>query len=367
MGEPFKDRINESVIRAVAKETRNAWSSFDTAGFVKDAKCGLETLELKGRIDHLTRVWRRYLPSEYTKALKTILKMLPSEFDSTGWGDAVFYTWLHSHFVQIFGLEHPAESLKAMVEITKRGSCEFTVRPYLIRHPEQTRAFLESNLKHPNPHVRRWISEGTRPRLPWGERLQSLVADPSPNIPFLQALRKDASEYVRTSVGNHLGDIAKDHPDVAVKLAKEWLHEGFEHAEWIARKGLRHLIKQGHPGALKALGFPVGTKSTVSGLKVMKKRIRVGEDQIFHFKLTGGAQEKLSIDYAVNYRLARGKTGRKVFKLAVKTVRKGESILFKRKHSFKPVSIRILYAGEHSIAILVNGMELGKAKFQLEL
>ena len=368
MAEPFKNRINVDVIHLVARETKKALPKFESSRFVADAKRGLGALELKGRVDHLTRVWRRYLPTDFSKALEVVLKTLPPEFDSeAGWGDVVFYSWLHSHFVQIFGLDHPDQSLKAMIEITKRGSCEFTVRPYLVKYPEKTHSFLQSNLKHPSPHVRRWISEGTRPRLPWGERLQVLVEDPSPNILLLKALRKDSSEYVRTSVANHLGDIAKDHPDIAVKLASDWLHEGFEHAEWIARKGLRHLIKQGHPGALRALGFPSGTQALLSGFKVTKKRLRIGDDQMFHFKLTGGAQEKLSIDYAVEYRLARGKTGRKVFKLAVKSIRKDQKILFKKKHSFKPVSVRTLYAGDHSIVILVNGMELGKARFHLEL
>ncbi|MDA1277280.1 MAG: DNA alkylation repair protein [Verrucomicrobia bacterium] len=366
MPEPFKNKINEEMIQVVARQTQKAWPKFDSVAFALEARRGLEALELKGRIDHLTRVWRRYLPKDYLEALRFTLKTLPPEFNSeAGWGDVVFYSWLHSHFIQIFGLEFPDESLAAMVEITKRGSCEFAVRPYLVKHPERTRAFLRRNLEHPSPHVRRWISEGTRPRLPWGERLQHLVEDPAPNIPLLQALRKDSSEYVRTSVANHLGDIAKDHPEVAVRIASEWIKEGFPHAEWIAKRGLRHLIKNGHPGALEALGFSKGTQARLSDLKLMKKRVQVGEDQSFQFSLTGSAGERLSIDYAVDYRLARGVTGRKVFKLAAKPIEKGQTLQFSKKHSFKPVSIRTLYPGEHAIVILVNGTELGRAVFQL--
>jgi 3-methyladenine DNA glycosylase AlkC len=60
--------------------------------------------------------------------------------------------------------------------------------------------------------VRRLVSEGSRPRLPWGLQLKALVADPSPTLPLLRALQDDPSEYVRRSVANHLNDIAKDHP-----------------------------------------------------------------------------------------------------------------------------------------------------------
>jgi 3-methyladenine DNA glycosylase AlkC len=69
--------------------------------------------------------------------------------------------------------------------------------------------------------VRRLVSEGSRPRLPWGLQLKSLIQDPSPTLPLLRALQDDPSEYVRRSVANHLNDIAKDHP----ALVAQWLHE----------------------------------------------------------------------------------------------------------------------------------------------
>ena len=364
--EPFKNRINGTLIERLADETARGWASFDRAGFVEGANRGLESLELKGRVDHVTRVWRRHLPDDYREALAIVLRSLPPEFDSeSGWGDVVFYSWLHSHFVQVFGLDHPTESLEAMVEITKRGSCEFAVRPYLVRHTKLTRTFLKRHVKHPSPHVRRWISEGTRPRLPWGERLTSLVIDPSPNIPLLQALRRDSSEYVRTSVANHVGDIAKDHPRLAVELVGKWQAEGFAQAEWIARRALRHLVKQGDAGALGALGFAQGTSARISGLAVDRKSVSMGQEQVIRFTLNGEKRERLSIDYAVDYRNAKGGVNRKVFKLSVKSIAEREVLHFEKKHRFKPVSIRRLFPGEHAVTILINGLELGTARFTL--
>ncbi|MCF7764063.1 MAG: DNA alkylation repair protein [Verrucomicrobia bacterium] len=364
--EPFKNRINGALIERLGGETARAWASFDQAGFIACASRGLDSLELKGRVDHVARVWRGHLPDDYREALAIVLRSLPPEFDSeSGWGDVVFYSWLHSYFVQVFGLDHPRESLEAMVEITKRGSCEFAVRPYLVRHSKLTRTFLRDHVKHPSPHVRRWISEGTRPRLPWGERLVSLVADPSPNIPLLQALRRDPSEYVRTSVANHVGDIAKDHPGLAVALVGKWQEEGFVQAEWIARRALRHLVKQGDAGALGALGFPPGTSARISGLAVDRKSLAMGEEQVIRFTLNGEKSERLSIDYGVDYRNAKGGMNRKVFKLAVRSIAGGEVLHFEKKHRFKPVSIRRLFPGEHAVTILVNGLELGTTRFML--
>ena len=85
---------------------------------------------------------------------------------------------------------------------------------------------------------------------------------------------RDIISKMQTSVANHIGDIAKDHPDIAVTLVTQWIKEGGKHANWIARKALRHLIKQGHPGALKALGFQSGTKSVLSDFKLDKKKVK---------------------------------------------------------------------------------------------
>ncbi len=45
--------------------------------------------------------------------------------------------------------------------------------------------------------MRRLVSEGTRPRLPWAMRLPLFIKDPSPVIDLLEALKDDDEEYVR--------------------------------------------------------------------------------------------------------------------------------------------------------------------------
>lgn len=75
-------------------------------------------------------------------------------------------------------------------------------------------------IRDPDHHVRRLVSEGTRLRLPWAMQLPGLIQDPTPMLPLLEALRDDKEEYVRSSVANHLNDIAKDHPDLVAGLVK---------------------------------------------------------------------------------------------------------------------------------------------------
>jgi 3-methyladenine DNA glycosylase AlkC len=49
----------------------------------------------------------------------------------------------------------------------------------------------------PDKHPRRLASEGSRPRLPWGQSLHRLATDPSPTLPLLAALRANPSLNVR--------------------------------------------------------------------------------------------------------------------------------------------------------------------------
>ncbi len=364
----FKHQINLQTAKRLASALKRAYPKFDERGFLRRIKAELEPLELKQRVVLMTDVMAAGLPQAYPSALKIVLQTLGPELQGTSnVSQDAFYYWPHGHFVQTRGLEHFDESLSAMVEITKRSTSEFAVRPFINHDAKRVLRFLKQHVHHDNPHVRRWVSEGTRPRLPWGERLTPFVEDPSPVLPLLEKLRRDPSLYVRTSVANHLGDIAKDHPDLAVATVRRWLDEGFEHSEWIANRALRHLIKAGHPAALAALGVSTESQVGLSKLALDSKRVRVGDKLGFSFQLRGAADEQLVVDYAIEYQLANGKTGRKVYKLKKLTIAKGETLRLKKQHSFRPITTRTYYGGRHQLEVLVNGRCRGRAAFQLEL
>ena len=136
-------------------------------------------------------------------------------------------------------------------ELTKRFSAEFSIRPFLIRWPERTLTHLQEWTSDCDPHVRRLCSEGTRPRLPWATRIPAFIKNPRPVLPILEALKDDADLYVRRSVANHLGDIAKDHPRLAFELCERWLEGATKERKWLLRHAVRHPAKKGVKAALR--------------------------------------------------------------------------------------------------------------------
>jgi 3-methyladenine DNA glycosylase AlkC len=200
------------------------------------------------------------LPPAYDDAIAILTRSLTPPLSCTeGLGLAVFFYLPHVSFVTLYGLD-PAEnggrdpfetSMAAQYELTRRFSAEFSMRPFLIRWPERTLARLLEWTKDPDPHVRRLCSEGARPRLPWAIRIPALIRDPRPVIPILEALRDDPEEYVRRSVANHLGDIAKDHPELAFEICERWVSGASEDRKWLIRHAVRHPAKHGVATALR--------------------------------------------------------------------------------------------------------------------
>lgn len=103
-------------------------------------------------------------------------------------------------YVALRGLGHFEVSLNLLKEMTKRFSAEFAIRPFLLAEPQRTIGVLETWADDANLHVRRLVSEGTRPRLPWAMRLPAFIADPAPVLRLLEAL-KDDDEEIRAPFG----------------------------------------------------------------------------------------------------------------------------------------------------------------------
>ena len=74
------------------------------------------------------------------------------------------------------GLGHPEKSLAALKELTSMFSAEFALRPFITHHFETTFQTLSTWVADPDEHVQRLVSEGCRPRLPWGQQLPQFIA-----------------------------------------------------------------------------------------------------------------------------------------------------------------------------------------------
>lgn len=363
----FKHAVGEATTRRLAAAVSQVYPRFDAPGFVQLAVRELPALELKPRVVLLADALRERLPASYPEALAIVMATLGPELGSD---DAVasglFYYWIHGSFVERHGLDHVHESLEAMREITKRSTSEFAVRPFLVRAQREVLSFLSACVSDDNEHVRRWVSEGTRPFLPWGTRVPAMLEKPFPALPLLHALRADESPYVRTSLANHLNDLARLDPTLVVDTVRAWIDEGLPHAPAIAKRALRNLVKAGHPGALAVFGVSTKVRARLTALRFENKRIRVGEKLVFEAKLEGRAREALVVDYALTFPGAKG-VSRKVFKLVQREIEKGEQLTLRKQHSFRPITTRTYRAGKHKLELLLNGKVAGELEFTLAL
>lgn len=373
MPEPFKNLLSETIIRGMSEHIARAWPEFNQAAFVVAAAKDLDTLELKERSTQITDSMATFLPDDFETAAAIMMASLAPD-DGARIGDAQMNSqgiagWAvmpMTYYVGLYGLNHIDLSLTLLKEMTKRSSSEFGIRFFLIEETERTLSVLESWTRDSNPHVRRLVSEGTRPRLPWAMRLPNFIDDPTPIIPLLETLKDDEEEYVRRSVANNLNDIAKDHPDVVAQIAGQWLKGANKNRKRLVRHACRTLIKQGHQGVLTALGYgPLDTK--LEKLEILTPLVPFGDTLSFELYLTSTSEraQPLILDYAIHHRKANGSTTPKVFKWKTTTLEPRSTLTAKRKHAIRKITTRVYYPGTHRLEIFANGVSLGNEEFEL--
>ncbi|MEG3617722.1 hypothetical protein V5T82_04585 [Magnetovibrio sp. PR-2] len=376
MPEPFKNLFNVQLIEGLGGHLKRVHPPFDVKGFIAYCTNGLDALELKERSAHITDGLEQFLPQAFEAAVTVMIDSLDPQTDapldatdSTSTPDGVrgWAIMSMADYVARHGQENVSLSLNALKDMTSRFSSEFAIRPFLLSHPTETLKAMAKWQKDPNEHVRRLVSEGSRTRLPWGIQLKPFIADPAPVLKLLEGLKDDPSEYVRRSVANNLNDISKDNPDVAARTAQAWIKGADENRKRLIRHALRTLIKAGHPAALKALGYGK-PKVRVETFSISTPRVQLGEAVDFEFTLASSTKnaQPLIIDYAIHHMRANGKTSPKVFKWKTVELKGGESLTISKRHNIKPVTTRKYYSGTHKVEVLVNGVSLGVAKFELD-
>ncbi len=348
---------------------------FDVEGFVSFCIKDIEKRELKERSQRIVGGLELFLPEGFSEAAEILLASLDGdvegEIDSSqktskvdgirGWPIMPM-----ADYVALRGQGDVELAMEVLRQLTMRWSSEFGIRPFLKNHPVMVLEILSGWVNDENAHVRRLVSEGTRPLLPWGMRLYQFVEDPAPVVELLEHLKNDESEYVRRSVANNLNDISKNHPDLVVQIARRWLKNGSDARDRLVRHGLRTLIKKGHGGALSVLGYaPV--RVDLFNFKVETAQVILGEELVFEleFSLPGKAEHPLILDFIVHHRLANGKTSPKVFKWKVFTLGGGKTAHHKKRHRIKPITTRRYYGGMHRVEIVLNGAVICGQDFEL--
>ena len=363
MAEPLKNLINAQTVAAAASQLQAVWPAFDARSFKQLAQRDLESLEFKARALQLCTALQATLPGDFDAAAGHIEACLQGSDALQGW-----VLWPFGEFVARAGLTQPERALPVLHALTQRFTAEFAIRPFIVQHPALVFETLARWAQDPSEHVRRLASEGSRPRLPWGLRLQALVRDPTPALPLLAALQDDPSEYVRRSVANHLNDIAKDHPDLVAAWLEQHLPGATAERRALLRHASRSLIKQGHARTLAAWGLGAAFDGRVK-LHVAPKHIALGEAVTLTLQLTGNSPQpqRLEVDYAVHHVKADGSSSAKVFKgWRVELPALGRLQLVKR-HALRPITTRRYYAGRHTLDVRINGQVLAQASFTLAL
>lgn len=360
----FKDYFDRAAVRALADQFVPHVAGFDRKRFVRRACRGIDELEMMDRVRQIADALRSELPDDTASAMAAVTASLPAPLPDCDQVTEGYLQWPVGQLIADHGGDDFDASFEAMIALTQCFSSEFAVRPFLIAEPERVIERLMTLTDHPSPHVRRWCSEGVRPRLPWGQRVHALEKDPSPILPLLEALKDDPEEYVRRSVANTLNDIAKSKPALVVSIAERWWKGGSKDRRRLVRHALRTLIKKGDPGALAVLGYGP-PKALTASLEVSPPSVSIGSSVELSLALTNEASEPqpLLLDYQVHYVKADGSARPKVFKWKEITLR-GDATLTK-KHSMRKTTIRPLYVGEHRVDVLANGEVVAEARFTL--
>lgn len=379
MAEPFKNLINTATVAHAAEHLQRVSSAFDRSRFLQIANADLGTLEFKARSMRIADALEAALPNGFGDAAEAIERALAPAlpFDDkgepVGLGNALskgglsgWALWGVGDYVSRRGMDDIPRALACLHAITQRFTAEYAIRPFIDQQPAAVFPILAQWANDPSPHVRRLVSEGSRPRLPWGLRLQQLVADPSPSLPLLLALQDDPSAYVRRSVANHLNDVAKDHPERVAEWIKAHLRDANPARTALLRHASRSLIKQGHAPTLNAWGLGKAFDGEVR-LALSTKAVMIGDgiDVLLQLHSTSAEAQSLMVDYVVHHVRANGRTSPKVFKGWKFTLAPHTTITLRKRHSLRPVSTRQLYPGEHRIDIHINGQAVAGADFSL--
>ncbi len=355
----LKDILGPEALGTIADAGVAAASRFDRAAFLSSASDGLDALSIMERVRHIADALHAALPDDYPAALDIVRTMAPRLRHG-------FQAMAITEYVARYGLDDFDRSMDALADLTRFGTAEFAIRPFLAHDTPRALATMRQWTGSDDEHVRRLASEGARPRLPWAARVPALKSDPTLAAPILEALKADPSRYVQKSVANHLNDIARDRPEWLLARLAEWPQDDARTA-WIIRHALRTLIKKGDPGALALIGVGHGAEVTVRDFTISPATVRLGDRIAITAEIVSDAavDQRLVVDYRIHYARAGGRTAPKVFKLKSFELAAGEAAPLAISQTIRDFSTRRHRPGRHGVELIVNGKAMASAAFEI--
>jgi 3-methyladenine DNA glycosylase AlkC len=361
----IKDIYSVSFYEKFSQAVTEVHPSFNKQKFIEAIYEGnFAQKEWKERMKHTTIVLHQFMPENFPEAVSFIDKIVENlKKNKFTEGNLAFIFF--ADYIEMYGLDDFKTSAKAFVSITQFISCEFAVRPFILKYKEKMIDEMTKWSLHENHHVRRLASEGSRPRLPWAMAIPFLKKDPASILPILENLKNDPSEYVRRSVANNLNDIAKDNPQIVLEIASKWKGISKE-TDGIIKHGCRTLLKQGHPEILSHYGLE-STNIELSLFEIKTPIVKIGDYLQFQFHLNNKNEDSkiIRLEYDIHYKKAKGHLAKKVFKISEKNYLPNQLIKVDRNQSFKLITTRVFHTGIHQLSIIINGTESEPLEFEL--
>jgi 3-methyladenine DNA glycosylase AlkC len=368
MAEPLKNYYGTDVPARIADMIKEVDSGFDADAFLADALDGYQALELTPRAWQIADALGRHLPQDYERAIEILVASLGPKLEAAELtGMDVFVYLPHVFFVAKFGVDHFEPSMHAQYELTQRFTAEYSIRVFLERYPQRTLARLREWALDSNVHVRRLVSEGTRPRLPWAPRLRAFQVDSRPVLELLELLKDDPELLVRRSVANNLNDIGKDNPAALIETCRRWMRDATPERSWLVRHALRSAVKRGDPEALEILGFVPAMGVTVRDIRIVPEVASIGQRVLFTVGLANETSnaKQLLLELRIHFIKANGRSSAKVFALKELELQPSEHARLEKTISLAQHTTRTHYPGKHRVEVLVNGQVSGAGAFDV--
>lgn len=366
MAEPLKLMYNEELIKRLSSKTKDVFSKFNISQFKKDVfDSEWDSRELKDRMYHISACLHNQFPKPISNAKEILLQLSDKLKENQQKNDGFAFIIL-PNYIEKFGTDDYETSVKLMEHITQLASCEFAVRPFILNHRKDMMNQMLDWSKHESELVRRFASEGCRPRLPWAMGLPELKKDPSEILPIIDNLIFDSSEFVRKSVSNNINDISKDHQDIAKSIIKKYIGKN-QVTDKLLKHASRTLLKQGDSEILELFGSGDAKGLKVDNFKVLTPKVKLGDNLEFEFEISNcnGKDKSVRIEYNMYFMKANGKQAPKIFKISEKTIPSNKTVKLKRNQSFKAITTRKYYIGKHGVSIVLNGKEFEKLEFEV--
>ncbi|MEP1537578.1 MAG: DNA alkylation repair protein [Paracoccaceae bacterium] len=365
----LKDRLfNAESLGRLSVEYADGLSGLDASAFADMALSGVEGRSLMACLDWFADCLEPHLAQDFLTMADQLEAMMPARLDPA-LRDDDFGHFVHAVpgvFAVRHGLEtHRERALDLLYEATQRFSMEFYIRAFLNRWPSETLRRLRNWAEDENYHVRRLVSEGLRPKLPWAQGIDVGHEDA---IPFLTQLHADSTRFVTRSVANHLNDISKKHPKVVVECLSQWQGLGLQkesELNWMRRHALRGLVKSGDADAMAHLGYSAEADVNAH-LDIETVQAQIGDALKFKVSVTADVDLPVIVDYRIRFHRPSGRPSEKVFKLKVGQLKAGQTVVYEKTHKLKGNATTFaLYPGLHALTVQVNGVDRATETFEL--